>query len=246
MDAMKKKLFLSLAVLGAMCVCVAPVEAVIIPLEDSGWAMVVSPSVWESGQVGEPYVYGVVDDAVVLQLDKLFNRPAQGGFVDPIIIEFQKISTNAALNIIIRDEYIINDTGVEWVDYHMHLISCQTGFNPNFLPDGHQFEEVFYGDNYGYNDLPTRLHFVNTEGGGVPYSPPGDDVFQPGYAGGQIVIVTDPEMEVGARFGLKEVPTIPEPAALLLLGIGGLMALNRKTAHALSGFGTKPISVSKA
>jgi len=56
----------------------------------------------------------------------------------------------------------------------------------------------------------------------------GENVFWPGHNGGQIVIVTNPRMQVGEHFGLKEIPTIPEPATVLLLGIGGLITLTRR------------------
>lgn len=61
-------------------------------------------------------------------------------------------------------------------------------------------------------------------------APAAGDVFETGRIAGRIMIVTDPEMGVGPnfRFGLKEIPTVPEPTTLALLGIGGLMVLNRK------------------
>jgi len=216
-----------------MCVlfdCVIPLQAVIIPLDDSGWAMVVDSN---PGEVDFPFIYGVTDDAVSIQLDKVFDRAVgSDGFFDPIVIEFQKVSPDATANIIIRDEYIVNDTDIEWFDFHMHLIVSimdpQAGFNPDFLPDGDQLEDAYYSTNYGYDELPIQLHFVDADGSGVPALPAGDDIFRPGHIAGQIVIVTNPQMEVGERFGLKEVPSIPEPTTLLLLGIGGLMAFRSK------------------
>jgi len=211
-------------VLYALLVCAASVEGVVIPLDDSGWAMVVRPGL---GTVSAPIVDRVTGDAVYIELAKTFNSPPQGGFLAPIIIEFQKVSPNATLNIIIRDEYIVNNTDTEWIDFHMSLLvdilNPQAGFNPDSLPDGDQLEQVYYNCNYGYQQLPIRLHFVDNDGSGVPSSPPGNDVFQPGYRGGKIVIATNPDMAVDARFGLKEVPTIPEPATLLILGMGGLV-----------------------
>lgn len=211
----------------------APVQAVSYPLEDSGWAFVARSDLIKGGQVDWPYVYGVINDTVVIQIDKVFNRPfSQDGFNYPIIIEFWKLSANATSKIIIRDEYIENETGREWIDYHMHLIvdalNPQAGFDPNFIPDGDQLEDVSYALNYGYNGLPIQLRFRDTNAEGVPFSPPGENVFQPGYYGGQIVIVTNPQIQVGGHFGLKEIPTIPEPATITLLGVAGAIMLRKR------------------
>ena len=236
---MKLRKEFTLLVLLVLFVCVDFVKAVTVPLidlrtgRDSGWEIVISPSVIDIGEISTPYVYGVTDDAVYIQLDKTFTEPPVDMLFDPLIIEFEKTSADASLNIVIEDEYIVNDTGTEWFDFHMHLIvdilSPEAGFNPSFLPDGGQLEDVYFSTNSGYEGLPIELHFVDSDGSGVPSSPAGDDVFQPGYKSGQIVIATNPELEVGERFGLKEVPTVPEPATVCLLGIGGvLMAFRRK------------------
>jgi len=242
----KKGVGFLVSVLCTLCVCTAPVEGISIPLIDpithidSGWAMVVRSELLEGQQVDVPYVYGVIDDAVAIQLDKTFSRPfSEDGFNYPIIIEFEKTASDATPNIIIREEFIRNETGMEWIDYHMHLIvdalNPQAGFDPTFFPDGDQLEDVYYTSNYGYGGLPIQLHFVDTDGSGVLSSPPyeqGENVFQPGYftdiTDSQIVIVTDPGMAVGEHFGLKEIPTIPEPATVCLLGLGALGILRKR------------------
>jgi len=240
---MKSKIKFGLLVLYAVLVLSASAQAVYYPLLDpdtqvsSGWAFVARSDLIEGGQVAYPYVYGVTGDAVVIQLDKLFNRAfSQDGFNYPIIIEFEKLSVNATSKIIIRDERIINETGREWIDYHMHLmvdaLNPQAGFDPSFIPDGDQLEDVSYASNCGYNDLPIQLHFTDANDSGVPSSPPaepGENWFQPGYySDGRIVIVTDPQIQVGEHFGLKEIPTIPEPATITLLGLAGAIVLRRR------------------
>jgi len=230
---MKSKIQFGFLMFCSVLVLSATVQAASNPIGDSGWAMTV-----RAGQkVSWPYVYGIINDAVVIQIDKIFDRPFdQDGFNYPIIIEFEKLSADATSKIIIRDEYIENETGSEWFDYHMHLMvdasNPEAGFDPGFVPDGDQLEDVSYALNYGYNGLPIRLNFMDTDGSGVQSSPPaqsGENVFQPGYySGGKIVIVTNPGLQVGEHFGLKEIPTIPEPATLLLLGIGGLITLTRR------------------
>ncbi len=222
----------------------ATVSAVMIPLNDSagkasGWGFVVRSELLLGGTVSSPFVFAVDDDSVTIEIDKTFSvSPTKTGIFQPIIIEFQKLSNDAVGKIIINDEHVVNDTGVVWTDYHMFImngdiLNPRAGFNPQYLPDGDQFEEVGYGRfGEGYNELPILLNFVDTDGQGVNTNPAGDDVFQPGYDNGQIVIEASPEMEVGQRFGLKQVPTVPEPATVLMLvgGMGTLVAFRKKAA----------------
>lgn len=228
---MKSKIEFGFLALCVVLVLSTSAHAVSQPLGDSGWAFVVRSDLVEGGQVAWPYIYSVTEEAVTIQVDKLFNRPFTDGLNYPIIIEFEKISIDATPKIIIWDEYIVNETGSEWTDYHMHLIvnalNPQAGFDPSFIPDGDQFENVYYNSYYGYNNLPIDLNFEDIDGNGVP--PSGENAFQPGYYGGHIVIVTDPEIQPGEHFGLKEIPTnIPEPATLILLGTAGIWIFNRK------------------
>ena len=198
--------------------------------ENSGWAMSVAVDS-QGGEVMVPYVYGVTDNAVVIELDKVFDKPFEGAAAPAITVEFTKTSANATQEIIIRDEYVKNQSGSMWLDYHMHLVvgpsNPNAGFDPAYVPYGDQLENVSYSSNTGYNDLPIQLNFVDTNGSGVSSSP-GNNIFQPGYAGGQVVIVTDPAMGVGQSVKLSEVPTIPEPATIALLGIGAALSLARK------------------
>ena len=142
-----------------------------------------------------------------------------------------KTSVDAVEDIVITHEYIVNDTSFEWLDFHMYLMvdifNPQAGFDDNYIPDGDQFEDLHYAINYGYNSMPIQLNFEDTDANGVPPDPPGQDVFNPGLTIGQVMIATDPGMQIGTRFGLKEVPT-PEPTTLILLGMGSLIAVNRR------------------
>ena len=225
----KKEFGFLASVLCALFVC-AFAEGATIPLGNSGWAML-------TGQCSDSVGVAVdkVDkdnDLVVIELYKTFKNPAESGTFAPIIFDFQKISEDAVSNIVIEDEYILNNTGTEWFDFHMYLLFPiglgQVGFNPNFIPDGSQLESVSYTMNFGYQGLPVELDFTNTIGGGVPSSPPGEDIFWPGSKSGRIVITTNPQMELGGRFSLKEIPTVPEPGTIFLLGAGFLTTIFRR------------------
>ncbi len=231
MSVKMKKLVL---VVVSLMVCASFAQAISVNLGDSGWAMIINPDVQAVGKVSIPYVFGVVNDSVVIEIDKTFGRwPDEFGIFDPIVVEFEKINENAVSNIVIRDEYIVNNTGYQWHDFHMFLAVSEkreAGFNPQSMPHGGQLEKVYYS-NYGlgYNELPTQLNFENTEGDGVNFEPSGLDVFRPGYVSGNISIVTNPDMQVGERFLLKEIPTlVPEPATIALLVFGALPAVLKR------------------
>jgi hypothetical protein len=229
----RRELFLSVFFISLIGVVSA--QGAYVPLlandgTDSGWAMVTSSSMQG---VKSPVVYGVDDDAVTIELDKTFSF-TDGEYFRPIQVEFMKTSADATSKIIINDEYIVNNTGREWTDFHMYLmvdmLNPVAGFNSAVLPDGDQLENVYYSDNYGYGGMPIQLSFEDTDGSGVPFDPPGDDVFMPGYVIGQIEIIVDPSMAVGSRFGLKEIPTntVPEPLTLALLSLGSLCLIHKK------------------
>ena len=204
------------------------VSAGVFPLADSGWAMVTNA---QSQGLSVPAV-DKVGDAVVIELRKTFTGTVENGFSNPISFEFQKITADAVTNIIIKDEYIINETNAEWFDFHIALmvdsLHPEAGFDTASTPDGHQFEDVQYSMNFGYDNLPILLSFIDADGSGVPFDPPGHDVFRPGAVSGQIVITTDPLMPIGEKFGIEEVASVPEPATLALFAAGALMTYKQK------------------
>jgi len=228
--ALGRKIFLFIVMVTMVFVSLS--KAVTVDLGDSGWAIVFSSQNMMGGEMTFPW-YIIEGDTLYIEPHKTFVEPPEDeDLFLPLVFEFEKISEEAASTIVITDEYIVNDTGVEWYDFHMQLMvsmmNPEAGFDPQYAFDGHQLEEVFYSEYMGYNGLPIKLSFMNTEGGGVPPVPPGEDIFWPGYEQGQVVIVTDPDMQVGDRFALKEMPSVPEPATLALLGMGTLFVYTRK------------------
>lgn len=206
-------------------------------LGNSGWVAVTDdPSV--------DIVVNDVDfdqDQVVIGITKSFDNPYdEYGFFDPIVIEFEKTVEYAISVIAIEDEFVFNNTGVEWLDYHMFLMvdmfTPEAGFSKLSMPDGGQFESVSYSDyGSGVYNLPIQIDFLDLDGSGVASSPSLDNAFTPGLIDGQIRIQTnESEMAIGDRFGFKQVPSIPEPATMFFLGLGVSFAvkLSRKNGRA--------------
>ncbi|NIA06033.1 MAG: PEP-CTERM sorting domain-containing protein [Actinobacteria bacterium] len=188
-------------------------------LGDSGWSAVVNPD-WDISFA----VDGLSDDAVIIQIQKRFTGELdEFGLLPAMYLEFVKDSEEAVPQIIITDEYIVNDTAADWLDFHMELIgSPLAGFDPQYIPSGDQFATVVLSGSNGYDGLPTKFDFYD---GLVVNEPPGDDTFRPGYDSGAMAIITNPDMQVGQGILLKEYPTVPEPATLMVLLISGGLAL---------------------
>jgi len=190
--------------------------AALYQLGDSGWSAAVNDE-WDISFS----VDALSERAVIIEIQKRFvGEPDEYGLMPSMYLEFIKMSEDAVGQIIINDEYILNDTSEDWIDFHIELAvggNQRAGFCYQCIPSGDQFETVVLSGSSGYLGLPTRIDFRD---GLVPNDPPGEDNFRPGHAYGAMVIVTNPEMGVGERILLKEFPTIPEPATLLVLLAG--------------------------
>lgn len=212
-----------LTVVAAMLMLAGTAGASVYQLGDSGWSAAVD-SEWD--------ITFTVDDlterAVIIGIQKRFTgEPDEYGLMPAMYVDFIKTSEEAVGQIIITDEYIVNDTSEVWTDFHIELTGSSNplaGFCNQCIPSGDRFETVVLSGSDGYLGLPTRFDFLD----GLVTNIDGEDYFRPGYAYGAMVIIVNPEMEVGQRIFLKEYPTIPEPATLGLMLLGGLLLLRRK------------------
>lgn len=220
-----------------------------LPLGNTGWNVYL-----ESNGFGtvDLFDFGVDRENIWIELDKDFT----GGFTrngtgDSIIVRFTLVDPCQAdfrPNIVIRDERILNETGVTWHDFHIALglripgpdqPSYQKwGFDPDWIftpSDDNPFEDIAFqgspwlGTPYGnYERTPTQLNMYNATG--TPGLEP-DGQYHPlgGSDAGSLRIVTR-DMQQGDYFILKEWPTTPEPATMSMLVLGGLALLRRKRA----------------
>ena len=195
-----------------------------ILLGDSGWDMIVHS--YSQDDV-LPVTDNVGDDFVLIELFKEFQGSIEYGASLSHIVEYKKIAADAVSQIIITDETIENLTDSEWFDFHMAIISFDSvaGFDPQHVPSGDQLEQVTYSYPLpGYDGLATQIDFVNTIGNGIAIG----DVFWPGRQDGEIIIITNPLMQVGDSFLLKEWAPVPEPATIVLFGLSSFPLLKKR------------------
>jgi hypothetical protein len=221
----------------AVLALVAPAGAGVIPLVfDPGGGNPILDSGWEA-IVPDATVSGIVIDAITpgsdvrIQIDKNFLFPPDVGGVFPAIqIIFSQTLPDAQTvpQIIIEDESITNQTGVEWTDFHWALLDggsvwFDVGASTPF--DTSPFVNQSFVDNFGFGDA-NKATDLNVDGGTVA---PGGGFF-PGIAGlnGSLTIEFDLASS-NSEFFLKEFPT-PEPTTLAFLALGslGLVARRRR------------------
>jgi hypothetical protein len=153
------------------------------------------------------------------------------GFIEPLLVTFRQVSSNAVANISIDDETITNDTGTDWSGFRFIVEGGLT--NNGTVP--HFDSAASAGFLTAPFDVPT---FMNNDKelratGGTLSSTALSNVWHPGLNAGNLVIAADPfsSGNVAQTFVFKEQPIagsgplIPLPAAAWtslsgLLGLG--------------------------
>lgn len=178
-------------------------------------------------------------DVLALEVWKNFTgSPDELGVMSSIGMNFTQVAEDAstASQIVILDEFVSNNTTEDWIDYHFKLATFGVAsFNRDetFPSEAQppQPGEDFSTDQFASHQWIDKQVPVGDEelflfdglvGQGEQFSPGGE----PG--GGALYIDVDLSGEDDAFFGLKEIPTIPEPAAMSVLALGGLLLLQRR------------------
>jgi hypothetical protein len=148
----------------------------------------------------------------------------------PIVISFNKISQDAA-NLVINDEAVLNNTGVDWGGFRMELSSGSTGGVPNFAFTTHDGSPGI-GD-FAIDPFTAFMFYNQNSGllvnGGVVHA--GETWFPGSQSTTGLAIVNTGNVD--QSFTLKEIAIpIPLPAAAwtgltTLAGIGLISARKR-------------------
>lgn len=184
---------------------------------------------WEA-TVSNPDVVDLVtdyvsldDDILVIEKFAIFQEidPFTGQPV-PINIAFNQIASdaNTVSQIVITDELVFNDTGLDWTGFRNVLALGGATFN---VADSADFSiDPFTTTSYS-DDLTEVMY-----GGGVLAA---GENWTPGLQSGGLVIDVDLSGDAPAKFILKEIAvTIPAPAALAVLGLGLATTRRRRRA----------------
>lgn len=149
----------------------------------------------------------------------ILQKTAQFDSLNPILLQFRQTMPDdmTAPMIAFNDELIYNNSGYDWVDFEFDLldgtqVSYDQAASANFSIN------PFTSREYRYND--SQLHVY----GGVV---PDGDIWTPGLASGKLYIDINLASDDPVVWTFKEIPSVPAPGALALLGLG-VLAGNRR------------------
>lgn len=199
-------------------------------LGDSGWQVTGAAN----GSVGVTVDREGTDSDgrrfVAIEIFKVFREgpDPQTQAVPATLLNFIQTGSNtaAAQRIYISDESITNMTGVTWRDFHWILgVTDVARFNRDMT------NPTTNADELGWQIGPfTKASWsANANLGTEELAVAGGEVadgssFFPGIGKGNLVIDIV-GLDRGLVFTLKEIPTISEPASLMLIGIGATLVL---------------------
>lgn len=150
----------------------------------------------------------------------ILQKTAEFDSLNPILLQFrQTMPDNLTAPVIaFNDELIYNNTGYDWVDFEFDLLDgSQVSYDQAASAD---FSiDPFTSREYRYND--SQLHVYN----GVV---PDGDIWTPGLDSGKLVIDVNLASDNPVVWTFKEIPSIPAPGALALLGLGALLGNKRR------------------
>lgn len=200
----------SLLVAGALAYAGSSASGQIVKDLGFGWEVVIL----------DPIKSDVVSDPPS-SLDKLvLQKFAEFDSLDPILLLFRQNKPDAetAPVISITDEVIFNNSGFDWIDFEIILL------------DGAQLEyDVAASADFTISPFTDREYLdANTKfrvfGGTVSDG----DVWTPGLVDGELVINIDLAADAPVVWTLKEIPSIPSPSGLALIGLGALAGARRR------------------
>jgi len=174
------------------------------------------------------------NNGVTLSLEKSANFTTgvnANGFIEPLLITFRQVASNAVPNISIDDETITNNTGSDWSGFRFIVEGglANNGAVPHFDTAA---STGFLTDPFAVGTFSTDNKELTASGGTLSSNALSGNIWHPGLAAGDLVIAADPFAtgNVGQTFVFKEQPItgsgplIPLPAAAWT-SLSGLLGL---------------------
>jgi hypothetical protein len=227
---MKRASWIIAAALIAAVLPVVPAQAWIITQ--------VNPDVQSGEAVAVAVPFDTTARSNVFELDKFFVKdPAGAAIPGPIVLSFTRQAGDKDI-IDIIDELILNlqvDQKRIWTDYHMALVVGDPALvargGVQFINPAAVMAWQQTGGATRLGGLPSSADATQITWDGLPTVPFGGFGDAPLN---QLVIrglsMDASKVAVGETFFLKEWPTVPEPATLALIAIGGVaMMLKRRS-----------------
>ncbi|MFP4355238.1 MAG: PEP-CTERM sorting domain-containing protein [Phycisphaerae bacterium] len=216
----RARYFVAIAICGLLAGTASAATLDNYVLEANGWQITLPQ--WAANVGGADAVIdkSTDSDVLILELFKLYKGTGPNGAMQDVQIVFEKIDANAASVIQIENETIINQTGLDWVDFHMDIVDFGAGL-ATFENDGLDHAPF---DTMVVSDQSIDFYDGVVAAGDIWFLGDGNDP----DAGGRILININPDSTTGDMFILKEVPSIPEPATMSLLGFGVLAMIRRR------------------
>lgn len=207
------------AVAGLFAVQSANAGSVI--LGNSGWL-----ASWDASLDGTVAINYDFESSRAVYIEKFINFTRQSdllaGSVDPVAIVFTRVLTNATPYIVMNDEILINNTGLDWTGFEFTLLPG----NSSLVFDQALTEVAPPGNGFSIGPFTTHTYNASstilTVGGGMVGTQPGQNIWFPGTVSGGLAIQTNASGSQVGSFTLKEMPiVVPSPMAAW----GGLVGL---------------------
>lgn len=203
---------------GALVLSIAPAANAVLVLNlGGGWQATITDDI--NVDLDVEFVSLPDNMLVIEKFAKFITVDPFTGMPAPVHIVFNQIAPDAETvsRIVITQETIANNTGLDWIAYEQELLGGVATFN--------QAESASFSINpFTTTAYDSSFQTVTFSGGVVAAG----SVWTPGADAGGLVIDIDLSGDAPAKFVLKELPLVPGPAGLAALGLLGLARARRR------------------